>query len=565
MEYRHYPERPAVLEPEFLASAFRQITDRIEGAEKDTQASGWLEIYRDWNDLRAYVSGERARRYYRLTKDMRDETAEADERFFREELKPIAEKAGSTLTEALVKSRHKDAVAEKYGRHLLQVLEISRQPLNPVNADLRVQEGQLTKEYDKLCASGEVEVSGEKKTLAQAGALTISEDEELRKEAYLAVRGWFLDNREELARIYHELVKTRTQMGKNLEHEDFIPLGYAGMERTDYGPEQTAAFRAAVLEFASPLYGKILAAQAKSLGQENLAPWDTGYHPDLTLPTDIAEPIVEQLERAQRVFDRVAPKLGAHFKRMRNEGLIDLENRKGKASGAYCTTMPDEGRVAIFCNSTGSASDVSTLMHEMGHAFQGWESQWIEATTLRSPTADACEIHSMGMEYLSQPYLDEFFEAPDLARFRKDRWSKAVFLLCYVSVVDEFQHRVYENPDMSPDERDEAWNQIQSKYMPGVDWQGREDLQKSRWYAQLHIFRYPFYYIDYAIAEMGAMQLALLDADDHDKALETYLELCRIGGTKSVLGIFESAHLRSPFDRTLMRDLMEHARSQLAV
>lgn len=565
MEYRHYPQRPETLEPDFLKSEFEKITGRIESAEADANAEAWLGIYHDWNELRAYVSGERARRHYRLTKDMTNEEAEAAERFFREQLKPIAEDASSTLTEALVRSRHKQAVAERFGEHLLAVLEVSRQPLDPINAQLRIREGQLTKEYDKLCASGEVEVRGEKKTLAQAGALTISEDESLRKEAYQAVRGWFLDNREELARIYHQLVETRTQMGRNLGHDNFIPLGYAGMERTDYGPEEAAAFRAAVLEFATPLYGRILAGQAEALGKEKLAPWDTGYHPELTLPTDVAEPIGEQLERAQRVFDRVSPKLGAHFQRMRREGLIDLENRKGKASGAYCTAMPDEGRVAIFCNSTGSAGDVSTLMHEMGHAFQGWESQWIEATPLQSPTADACEIHSMGMEYLSQPYLDEFFEAEDLSRFRKDRWSRAVFLLCYVCVVDEFQHRVYEDPGMSPDQRDQLWNEIQSKYMPGVDWTNREDLQKSRWYAQLHIFRYPFYYIDYAIAETGAMQLALLDAADHDKALETYLELCRIGGTKSVLGIFGSADMRSPFDRSLMKELMDHAGKQLGV
>ena len=563
MIYRHFPNRPATLEPAFLIEEFQKITDRIEKAEAAESPDAWLAIYHDWNELRAYVSGERSRRYYRLTKDMTDEEAEASERFFREKLKPISENAGSALTEALVKSRHKDAVAENYGRHLLEVLEVSRQPLDPINAELRIQEGQLTKEYDKLCASGEVEVRGEKKTLAQAGALTISEDESLRKEAWLAVRGWYLDHREELSRIYDQLVQIRTTMGRNLEHDNYVPLGYAGMERTDYGPEEAAAFREAVREFASPLYGDILAAQASSLGKDVLEPWDTGYHPDLTLPTDVAQPIGEQLERAERVFDRIEPRLGEHFRRMRTEGLIDLENRKGKASGAFCTTMPDEGRVAILCNSTGSAGDVSTLMHEMGHAFQGWESQWIEATPLRSPTADACEIHSMGMEYLSQPYLDEFFEPEALARFRKDRWSRAVFLLCYVCVVDEFQHRIYENPDMSPDERDALWNEIQDKYMPGVDWTGHEDLQKSRWYAQLHIFRYPFYYIDYAIAETGAMQLALLDAADHEKALETYLALCRMGGTESVLSIFESAGMRSPFDASLIRDLMEHARSQL--
>ena len=218
--------------------------------------------------------------------------------------------------------------------------------------------------------------------------------------------------------------------------------------------------------------------------------------------------------------------------------------------------MTDEGRVAIFCNSTGDASDIATLTHEMGHAFQAWESQAIELVELQWPTADAAEIHSMGMEYLSLKHIGEFFADTEHAqRFRKKRWTGAVELICYICVVDEFQHWVYENPAASAGERDAQWDRIWEMYIPGLDFTGIEPYRHARWYAQLHIFRLPFYYIDYAIAETGAMQLAAMDAKDTGAALDTYLALCRTGGTKGVLDIFKSAGLRSPFDEGVMEGL----------
>jgi M3 family oligoendopeptidase len=295
-----------------------------------------------------------------------------------------------------------------------------------------------------------------------------------------------------------------------------------------------------------------------------LRPWDAAYDPATTLPQGIA-PVDSQLERAQRIFDALSPDLAQHFTLMRNEGLIDLENRRGKQAGAYCTSFPDEGRAAIFCNSTGDADDVRTLLHEMGHAFQKWESQPFEAITLHYPTADAAEIHSMGMEYLSMRHMTEFFDLEDTVKFKRGRWKKAVTLLCYVCVVDEFQHWVYANPNATPDERDTAWNEIWDRYEHGVDYGGLDEYKAARWYAQLHIFQSPFYYIDYAIAETGAMQLALIDAENHDLAMEKYMNLCRIGGTMSVLDIFKSTGLRSPFDPDLMRDLMGHAAREMGI
>jgi len=565
MTYLHFADRPELLTADFVRDAYAKLTNRVAAADASDEPDAWLALYADWNELDSYVGSDGARRRYAYSKAMADPAIEELERAYREEIVPASEDANSALVEALLASRHKDAVGARYGKQLLRVLEVNLEPLAPINKDLRVEAGDLAKRYDKLVASAEVTVGGEALTLTRARGLMSSAEASVRREAYNAYRGWFLHNREAIAAIYSEQVAIRDRMGKNLGHDNFVPLGYAGMGRTDYGPVEAKAFRDAVREHASPLFAELGAEQAKALGTPTLRPWDRTFNPELTLPTGVTQPIDAQLDKAERVFEALSPKLAAHFRTMRTAGLIDLENRKAKRAGAFCTAFSDEAKVAIFCNSIGDEGDVKTLMHEMGHAFQGWESQWIDAVALRWPTSDGAEVHSMGMEFLSLPYLGEFFSPEQLACFRRSRWRRAIVLLCYVCVVDHFQHWVYENADATPDARDAEWVRLQDAYMPGIDWSGDAEATRAlRWYAQLHVFRYPFYYIDYAIAETGAMQLGMLDAQDHEQCLATYLELCRLGGTGSVLELYAGAGLRSPFEPDLIRDLMAHAKSQLA-
>ncbi len=564
MNYKYYPERPSRLTAEFVREEYASLTARIEGAENAETADAWLALYDDWNALKAYVNGEGSRINFNQSKDMNDPRWDEADRYYREEVMPAADNGNSVMVNALLGSRHKDGIAEKYGEYLIRALKTSVEPLAPINSDLRVKASDLVNRYDKLVASGEVMVKGEKVTLAVARSMQSSEDADTRKEAFFAHRAWYLENHDELASIFDQLVKLRDQMGRNLGHDNFIPLGYNGMGRTDYGPEDVSRFRESIRRFAVPLQKKLFERQASELGAESLKPWDAGYTPSLTLPSGIA-PVEMQLEKAQRVFDSLSPELGGHFARMRQEGLIDLENRKGKRAGAYCTSFPDEGRVAIFCNSTGDEGDVSTLMHEMGHAFQGWESQPIPTVDLQWPTSDACEVHSMGMEYLSMRHMDEFFSEEHVTKYRRSRWKDSVEIICYIAVVDEFQHWVYQNPNVTTEERDRKWNELWDVYKPGIDFGGMDDYKQARWYAQGHIYWMPFYYIDYAIAETGAMQLALMDAEDHERAMETYIKLCRIGGTMSVLDIFKAAGLRSPFDPQVMSELMAHAASELGI
>lgn len=564
MTYKYYQERPGTLSAEFVRDEYKKLTDRISSAESSDSPDAWLALYADWNALSSFVYSESSRINHALSKDMADASLEEREQYQREQVQPAAEEANSQLLLAFLASKHKESIGARYGMHLLRVLETNIEPLAPINIDLRVKVGELTTKYDKTVASGEFMFRGEMITLSKARSLQSSEDASIRKETFEAYRKWFLDHHDELGAIYNQLTKLRDQMGRNLRHKNFIPLGYKSMARTDYGIEEAKKFRENIQKYVVPVQTMLFKARAKKLGTPTLKPWDVAYDPDLSLPSNIA-PVEMQLDKAQIIFEKISPILAAHFVRMRNEGLIDLENRKGKRAGAYCTSFSDEARVAILCNSTGDSDDIRTLTHEMGHAFQGWESQPIEAIDLQWPTSDACEVHSMGMEFLAMRYIDEFFNDELSEKYKRNRWKDAIETMCYIAVVDEFQHWVYENPNVSMGERDTAWNMIWDIYKPGIDFTGHEDYKSARWYAQGHIFDMPFYYIDYAIAETGAMQIALMDENDHKKTVEAYLQLCRIGGTKSVLDIFKSVGMRSPFDETLMRDLMKHASKVLAV
>src|SRR5665213_331976 len=332
--YKHYPNRPEKLTKEFAEQELAKLSARIESAEKSDSPQAWLDLYRDWNSLGSYYSGEFSRINYKHAQDMANPEWDRADRYVREHVSPAIEAGNAVLLEAFLKSRYKDPVGKHYGAYLIEALETSVEPQAPVNSDLRVHASDLVDQYEKLTSAGEVTIEGKTMTLARARGLQSHQNAATRKEAWLAFRKWFLDHHEVLSGIYDQLVHLRDEMGRNLGHETYIPIGYLSMRRTDYGTEQAKAFRDSVRKYAVPLLAQLNAEQAEALGTETLLPWDAGYHPAFSLPTGIA-PIDTQLENAQHLFDELSPRLGAHFARMRKEGLIDLENRKGKRPGAF--------------------------------------------------------------------------------------------------------------------------------------------------------------------------------------------------------------------------------------
>lgn len=557
-KYHHLPNRPEKLEPKHVEAAGADVISRLKNAEKSADSKAFLQTLRDWNDWSAYLSGEYSRIGYQLAKNTGHEPTIQAEKYFREKIGPVSSKAGFEISSLLLASKLRDQLIPELGEYYFKKADVALLTEDPRNVQLRVEEGAIVKEYEQCVAQAQVTVQGQAMTLTKARSFATSENASLRKDSFIAYRRWFVDHHAELSGFFARLVENRQKQAENLGHSNYLRLGYAGMSRTDYGQPESKQFRKNVETLIVPIVRRLREEQAKELGSPQVKAWDASFTPSLRFPDDAA-PVASQLDQADQLFGRLSPVLQKHFQRMRKDGLIDLENRPGKRAGAFCTSFPDEKSVAIFCNSTGSHSDVGTLMHEMGHAFQAWESQGIEWVEMRWPTLDAAEIHSMGMEYLSLRHMDVFFDADLKKKFKKERWKDALELLCHIAVVDEFQHWVYENPKASVAERDTAWCKIFDRFQPNWDFSDFPEAKWARWYAQSHIFAAPFYYIDYGIAEMGAMQLAMLEEKDAPKALESYLALCRLGGKKSVLDIFKSAGLDSPFQESLVRKLSDYA------
>lgn len=552
--FRHYPKRPAKLTPAFVKRRYLALLDAVAAAEKAPRPDAWISLFSDWNELKSYVGSEAARLGHAHNQNTRDKKAEADYDYFREKVAPVVEAPEHQLTAALLNSRHRQAVGRRFGPRLLTVYDISLKGLDPVNTKLRIKARRLTKKYENLIANATIKVRGETITLWKARSLMESPDRQLRKEVFLARGDWILRNRQTMAGIYGQLVKLRQQMARNVGYRDYLPYIYQNLGRTDYGQKDVERFRQAVREHLVPLNKQLASRQAKALGLKKLRPWDAGFDPETTLPLGIT-PVNRQLGQAAKLFHKLSPVLGRHFDAMRRYGLIDLANRPNKRSGAYCTDFTDEAKVAILCNSTGDADDISTLTHEMGHVFQMLESMDIEAVDLVWGSYDLAEVYSTGMEFLSLPHLGLFMEPQHAKKFAIGRWRQSVSMICYICVVDEFQHWVYKNPRATARQRDQAWTKISRRYLPEADYGGYQKYLSNRWYFQQHIFSSPLYYIDYALAETCAIQLAKIDEQDHQKAMAIYLKLCKMGGTKSFVETVEAGGLRSPFEAGLLAEL----------
>lgn len=563
MKFRFVKEIPEAPEKDWFQARFSELGSKVDATADDAPAEKWVELAEHWNEIKAVLNGESSRRSWAESLDARDEAASAAATRYRSETDPVAMKANALLRKRLLGAKPRSALEKKFGKTLVNLWDCDEIGADPRNVDLDVEANNLFgAEYSKIRGTAEIELDGEKKTLTQLANMGESPDAALRERAFRALEGFYAGKKGDFDRIYSRLVELRTKAARNLGLPSFVPLGYKRMSRTDYGPDHVARFRDQIEKHVVPLLEKLRLRQG---GGKPIRPWDRGFFPEYSLPPGIV-PVAGQVAAARKVYERLHPKLAKHFDHMVGRKLADIENRPGKRPGAFCTSMPDRDEVRIFCNSTGAASDVGTLLHECGHSFQGWESQPIPLCELQQPTYEACEIHSMGMEFLSFPHLDPFFpEADDAQKFRRQRLAKTVVLLPYVATVDAFQHEVYERPGMTPDERAATWARLWKRFMKGEDWSGHEATAARLWHRQLHVFGMPFYYIDYALAETCALQLWRLARTDTADAMKRYMRLCEIGGTRSFLGVLEEGGLESPFEEGTLPPLVKLVQEELGL
>ncbi len=485
---------------------------------------------------------------------------EAEKLFFNQEM-PKLQAYSKRFDENLLASSHRAALEAKYGSLMFDQAELGLKVFDESIIPELQQENALDTEYDKLLASAKIEFQGGTYNLSQMAPFAQSKDRNVRKEAAAAVSAFFASHEATLDRIYDELVQLRTTIAKKLGYENFIQLGYDRMGRTDYGAKEVQTYRDQILQDIVPLVSELTARKAKRLGI------DHPYHYDLSLSflTGNATPkgdVAWQVDKAKQMYQEMSPETNEWFTLMLDQELMDLDSKQGKAGGGYCTNLPDYKVPFIFANFNGTSHDVDVLTHEAGHALQNFLSK-DHIPPYRWPTMESAEIHSMSMEFLAWPWMDAFF-LEDTAKYKFNHLASSISFLPYGVLVDEFQHEVYANPSLTPDDRKALWRRLEKKYLPFKDYGDDAFLERGGfWFRQGHIFGVPFYYIDYTLAQVCAFQYWVKHQEDPKAAMQSYLNLCRLGGSKTFTGLLASASLQNPFEPGTVKQIVTPIRAYL--
>jgi len=482
----------------------------------------------------------------RHTIDTTDNFYDAEQDYF-DETMPIYQGLTADFYAALINSKFRKELENKWGNQLFSIAELTLKTFSPEIIEALQIENKLSSEYTKLIASAKIMFEGEERNLSQLSPFMQSTDRDMRKKASEAKYGFMRENEEKFDNIYDKLVKVRHKIAKTLGFKNFVELGYARMLRADYNAEMVANFRKQVEDYIVPAATKLRERQRVRLSLDSLKYYDEkfSFNSGNAKPHGNPEFI---LNCGKKMYSELSPETKEFFDFMVENNLMDLISKKGKAGGGYCTYISKYKAPFIFSNFNGTSGDVDVLTHEAGHAFQVYSSRNYETPEYNFPTYEACEIHSMSMEFFTYPWMNLFFEE-EVDKYKYFHLSEALLFVPYGVTVDEFQHFVYENPYASPEERKTAWRNIEKKYLPHRDNETNEYLEKGGfWHQQGHIFEAPFYYIDYTLAQICAFQFFNKATENREKAWSDYLRLCKAGGSASFLELVKLADLVSPFE-----------------
>lgn len=534
----------------------RQMGEIAETLENAQSAQEQIEAIDRCNKISGSFSTMGSIAYIRHTVNTKDEFYDQENEFF-DEMNPLVEEMGQRVNRAMLDSRFRPALEEHYGKLLFTNLEISVRTFKPEMIELMQQENRLQSEYQKLYASAMVEFDGQQLPLPKLGPYKQSPDRAVRKAAYETEGRFFDSHREELDRLYDQLVKNRTEQAKLLGHENYIQLGYDRLGRNCYGKEKVSAFREQIARDMVPIVARVKKDQEKRIGVERLKFYDdVVMFPDGNArPTGSADEI---LAAGREMYHGLSPETAEFIDHMYDNELLDVLSKDGKAPGGYCTEIFDYQSPFIFSNFNGTSGDVDVLTHEAGHAFAGYRAMrkgYIPQ--LVSPTIEACECHSMSMEFLTSDFHHLFF-GNATRKYEIGHCEDALIFIPYGCMVDEFQHLMYENPDLTPEQRNETWLRLEKKYRPWIDFDNLPFYSRGAgWQRQLHIYLYPLYYIDYCMAQTVAFQFWMAFLKDKDDAWRRYLAFVDKGGTETFEQLVKGAGLKVPYEPGCIREIGE--------
>ena len=524
----------------------KEFSEFIESFEKAENVEGQVNAFDKIIKLRNHIETMQTLVSVRHSIDTNDEFYDKENEYI-DEISPILFGFTNDFYKALVNSKFKDELIQKYGKFLFDLAENTLKTFSPEIIPDAQEENRLSSKYSKLIASAKIDFDGKELNLSQMVPYTQSKDRNVRIEAAKKVAQFFSENQDEFDNIYDSLVKVRTRMAQKMGYKNFVEFGYKQLSRLEYDAKMVEGYRKQVLENIVPLHTELRERQGKRLGVDKLKFYDEAikFNSGNADPHGSPEWI---LNNGKTMYKELSKETDEFFTFMTENNLLDLLSKKGKMSGGYCTYIPEHKAPFIFANFNGTSHDIDVLTHEAGHAFQVYQSRGFEVPEYLWPSYEACEIHSMSMEFLTWPWMNLFFEN-DTDKYKFIHLSEALLFIPYGVTVDEFQHWVYENPEATPKERREKWIEIEKKYLPTRDYGEVEELKNGIfWFRQGHIFSSPFYYIDYTLAQVCAFQFWIKSRENREKAWQDYLNLCKLGGSKPFFELMKSANLKNPFE-----------------
>ena len=519
-------------------------------------------LFKDMSDMAEHVSEAGARLYIGMTCDTENEDKQSAFMSFVENIRPKMSEVSNKIDLKIASLDFLESLPERYDlilRSMHNSIEIFREE----NIPLSVECTRLSTEYQKITGAMTVEFDGMERTMPQMRKFLESNDRDIRRLAWTKVRKRRMVDSERISEIMDDLVRIRHTIAINSGFENYVDYAFRSMERFDYTPNDCLAFHEAVAIHCMPLIHSINEERRNGFGYDELMPWDvnekSGDSPDIfgRSPLQPFEEVDDLVSTTSKIFHLLSPELGAMFDRLIEGNVLDLDSRKGKAPGGYQYNLEKTGLPFIFMNASGQQGDVETMIHEAGHAFHTMYCSHHELIQDRNYPIEFAEVASMSMELLTQPYWDEFYDSKETSdRARKMHLEAIIGLLAWICRIDAFQHWMYSNPSHTREERSKAWLDLREKYGPRTDWSGYEEDESLFWQTQGHLFGAPFYYIEYGIAQLGALQIWMTQLKDPEKALNDYANAMKLGNTRTLPHLFRSADIRLSFDKEHIGNLV---------
>ena len=545
---------------ESLEPYFKDLLDRTINSKQDLEK--WLS---DASELEAVVSEDANWRQIRMTCDTENKELENAFTFFVMEIQPHVQSYADKLNRKLVENPFtKELDHDKYFTYLRNIkknIELFREENIPLNSELSV----LAQQYGIIAGKMTVRVEGKEYTLQQAAKFLENPNRSLREDVYRKINERRLQDKEGLNNLFTSLIQKRNRVALNAGFSTYRDFRFKELGRFDYSREDCFQFHEAVRQNVMPLANEIYERKKWKLGVDSLRPWDTEAEPEGINPLNPFKTGDELLQKTLNCLDEVNPFFADCLRQMQKMHRLDLESRKGKAPGGYNCPLPETGAPFIFMNAAGQMGDVTTIIHEGGHAVHSFLTHPLQLTGFKEYPMEIAEVASMSMELFSMDNWHSFFNTKEeLKRAKEYQLERVITIFPWIAIIDKFQHWVYENPTHTEDQRASAWMEILNEFSsPIIDFSGLEEYRKCAWQRQLHLFEVPFYYIEYGIAQLGAIGLWMQFKKNKQTALDNYVKALSLGGTKTLPTLFEAAGLKFDFSPAYVSELMSFVHEEM--